>query len=227
MRILVVEDSERMGRTLKRGLTEEGYAVEVVADGRDALGRATGGAYDLILLDVNLPGMDGFSFARRLRQERSDVPVLMVTARDAVEDRVTGLDAGADDYLLKPFRFEELLARIRALLRRPGARREPVLAFGDLRLDPAKGQAFRGERALALSAREFALLRFFLHHAGEVLSRGRIYDAVWSVDYDGGSNVLEVYVNYLRNKLEAEGEPRVLHTVRGRGYTLDRPEGGA
>lgn len=225
MRVLVVEDSARMAQLLKKGLSEECYAVDTAADGVEGLHLARGGEYDLVILDVNLPGLDGFSLIRALRQARSDVPVIMVTARDGVADRVAGLDGGADDYLVKPFAFEELLARIRALLRRPGSCAEPVLRYGDIELDPAKGQATRAGRVLPLSAREFALLRVLLANADRVMPRARLYAAVWNSDYDGLSNVLEVYVNYLRNKLEEGGGSRVIHTLRGRGYVLgEKPE---
>jgi DNA-binding response OmpR family regulator len=220
MRILVIEDSERMAQSLKKGLAEEGFAVDVAADGREGLRLARGGEYDLVLLDVNLPGLDGFSVIKELRKARSDVPVVMVTARDALEDRIQGLDAGADDYVAKPFSFQELLARIRAVTRRPGARSQPVLRFGDIELDPATGRATRGGRALDLSAREFSLLGAFMRNEGRILGRAALYEAVWGSEYDGLSNVLDVYVNYLRNKLEADGGGRVIHTVRGRGYVF-------
>ncbi|HOX06241.1 MAG TPA: response regulator transcription factor [Planctomycetota bacterium] len=226
MRILVVEDSSRMAAVLKKGLTEECYAVDVAADGITGLHMAGGGEYDLVLLDVNLPGMDGFALLRALREKRSDVPVVMVTARDNVRDRIEGLDSGADDYVVKPFSFEELLARIRATMRRAGAREEPELRFEDIMLNPARGHAERGGRPLSLSAREFALLRTFLANAGRVMTRARLYESVWNAEYDGLSNVLDVYVNYLRNKLESGGGSRVIHTVRGRGYQFGAPPDG-
>lgn len=224
MRILVIEDSTRMAQTLKRGLTEECYAVDVEGDGIAGLQMARTGDYDLILLDVNLPGMDGFTLIRKLRETRSDIPVIMVTARDKVQERVEGLDGGADDYLVKPFAFEELLARIRALLRRPGARAEAILRFQDIELDPASGRALRNGRNMALSAREFSLLRVFLSNPRRILTRARLYESVWNNEYDGLSNVLDVYVNYLRNKLEDTGGERVIHAVRGRGYILGEEE---
>jgi DNA-binding response OmpR family regulator len=220
MKVLVVEDSDRMAATLKKGLGEEGIVVEVAADGPTGLGLAAAGDFDLVLLDVNLPGMDGFEVIRRLRKTRSDVPVIMVTARDTVQDRIDGLNGGADDYVTKPFSFGELLARVRAVTRRPGARAEPIMRFDDIELDPASGRATRGGRPLDLSAREFALLKAFLARQGHVLTRAQLYETVWGGDYDGLSNVLDVYVNYLRNKLENDGGRRVLHTVRGRGYTF-------
>ena len=223
MKVLVVEDSPRLAASLKKGLSEESFSVDVAQDGTSGLHLARSGDYDLVLLDLNLPGMDGMDVVRELRKSRSDVPVVMVTARDAVEDRVGGLDAGADDYVTKPFSFQELLARIRAVMRRPGARAEPVLRVGDVELDPAAGRATRGRHALDLSAREFALLWAFMRNAGRVVSRAALYEAVWGAEYDGLSNVLDVYVNYLRNKLEAGGGGRVIHTVRGRGYAFGDP----
>ena len=218
MRVLVVEDSVRMARSLKKGLTEEGYDVDLAGNGNEGLQQARSGDYDLVLLDVNLPGIDGFAFIRQLRIERSDVPVIFLTARDSVSDRVEGLNFGGDDYLVKPFAFDELLARMRALLRRPGARAKPHLCFDDIDLDPGKGQAFRKGKLLPLSAREYALLHVFMANANQVMSRARLIEAVWNSNYDGQSNILEVYVNYLRNKLEDNGGSRVIFTVRGQGY---------
>lgn len=220
MRVLVIEDSARLAQSYKKGLTEESYAVDLAHDGVAGLRMAQSGEYDLVILDVNLPGLDGFTLMKQLRQSRSDVPVLMVTARDGVDDRIAGLDAGADDYLLKPFSYGELLARMRALLRRPGARAQTVLKFGGIELDPSSGRATGGGRHLPLSAREFSLLRVLLANPNRVMSRARLFEAVWSAEYDGLSNVLDVYVNYLRNKLADAGLPRVIHTVRGRGYVL-------
>ncbi len=207
-----------MAQALKKGLEEECYSVEIATEGISGLSLAAGGDYDLVLLDINLPGMDGFTLMRELRSKRSDVPVIMVTARDDVRDRIEGLDGGADDYIVKPFSFEELLARVRATLRRPGGRAEPILRHGDIDLDSAQGRASRAGRSLDLSAREFALLRVFMTNIGRVLTRTRLYESVWGTDYDGNSNVLDVYVNYLRGKLEAGGLTRVIHTLRGRGY---------
>ena len=224
MRVLVVEDSPRMAQTLQKGLAEECYAVDLASDGQQGLRMARGGDYDAVLLDVNLPGMDGFALVRELRKVRSDVPVLMVTARDTVEDRIQGLDGGADDYVTKPFSFQELLARIRAVTRRPGARAQPVLRHADVELDPASGRATRGGSPLELSAREFALLAALMRNAGRIMSRSALYEAVWGSEYDGLSNVLDVYVNYLRNKLEADKGDRLIHTVRGRGYTFGDPQ---
>ncbi len=220
MRVLIVEDSGRMAKCLSKGLSEECFATDIAPDGIDGLSMASSGVYDLVLLDINLPGMDGFELIRQLKQRRSDVPVIMVTARDGVADRIEGLDLGADDYLTKPFSFDELLARIRAVMRRPGSRSEPVLGVEDVELDPARGTARRGDRKLTLSAREFSLLRVLMSNADRVMSRSRLYDSVWGTDHDGSSNVLEVYINYLRNKLEDAGESRIIHTVRGRGYVF-------
>jgi two-component system OmpR family response regulator len=224
MKVLVIEDSERMAQTLKRGLGEEGYVVDVATDGPSGLRLASAGDFDLVLLDVNLPGMDGMRLVRELRKTRSDVPVVMVTARDSVQDRIEGLDGGADDYVTKPYSFSELLARVRAVMRRPGARAEPVLGFADVQLDPATGRATRAGQPLDLSAREFALLRAFIAKPGYILTRAQLYETVWGSEYDGLSNVLDVYVNYLRNKLEDGGGSRLIHTVRGRGYVFgDNP----
>lgn len=220
MRVLVIEDSPRLAQSFKKGLSEESYAVDNALNGIDGLHMAQSGEYDLVILDINLPGMDGFTLIQRLRETRSDVPVLMVTARDTIEDKIKGLDLGADDYLPKPFIYSELLARMRALLRRPGARAQAILKYKDIELDPASGRVLRAGKQLALSAREFALLHVFLANPNRILSRARLFEAVWNMDYDGVSNVLDVYVNYLRNKIEILGEPKVIHTVRGRGYVF-------
>jgi DNA-binding response OmpR family regulator len=221
--ILVVEDSMRMAASLKKGLKEESFNVTVEHDGLTGLNLAVSGEFDIVLLDVNLPSMDGFAFIRELRLNRSDIPVIMVTARDSIADRIEGLDGGADDYLVKPFAFEELLARMRALLRRPGSRSLPALKFADIVLDPVAGVAQRAGRNLMLSVREFSLLRALLAYQNRVLSRAALYDAVWCGP-EGGSNIVDVYINYLRNKLESHGS-RVIFTVRGRGYVLgDDPQ---
>ncbi len=223
MRILVVEDEERIAGFIRRGLEEEGYAVDVASDGEDGLERAQTAEYDLIVLDLMLPKLNGLEVLRRLRAAGSAAPVLVLTARDAVEDKIKGLDTGADDYLTKPFSFDEFLARIRALLRRGTATHEAALRVGDLALDLVSRLATRKERSIELSAREFSLLEYFMRNPGAVISRTRIYHHVWDYSYDGLSNVVDVYVNYLRKKLEAGGEPRMIHTVRGHGYVL-RPE---
>jgi len=226
MRVLVVEDEARIAGFIKKGLEEESYAVDVVGDGPAALDWVLGADYDLILLDVMLPGLNGFEVCRLLRNRGVSTPVLMLTARDDVDDRVTGLDAGADDYLPKPFAFKELLARMRALTRRsaaaPGA--ETVLALADLQLDTVTHLARRGERDIELTAKEYALLEYFMRHPRRPLSRTMIRESIWGYDYYGASNVVDVYVRHLRQKLELNGESPLLHTVRGVGYKLDDPE---
>jgi two-component system, OmpR family, response regulator len=226
VRVLVVEDEVRMAGLLKRALKEEGHAVDVAADGPQGLWLATENEYGAIVLDVMLPGMDGFQLCRRLRESGAWAPVLMLTARDGVTDRVRGLDAGADDYLVKPFSLLELAARLRALARRDGSCRPPVLAEGDLRLDPASKQAWRARTELHLSPKEYSLLEFFLRHPGQVLTRSAIIEAVWDFAYDGGSNVVDQYVNYLRRKIDAPFGRRDLETVRGMGYRLRRAGSG-
>jgi two-component system response regulator MprA len=218
-RILVVEDDAKIADLLRRGLAFEGYAVDAAADGEAALAHARDRAPDVVILDLMLPGMNGLEVCRRLRAG-SDVPILMLTARGAVADRVKGLDSGADDYLVKPFAFEELLARIRALLRRRQPAEEQVLHFADLTMDTGTRKVTRGERDIELTAKEFDLLELFLMNPRQVLTRDTLYDRIWGYDFGGESNILEVYVRYLRAKLEAGGEPRLLHTVRGVGYAL-------
>jgi len=217
--ILVIEDEERILTFLRRGLIYEGYRVETAIDGAAGLASARDNPPDLVILDWMLPGIDGLEVCRRLRAA-SSVPILMLTAKDAVSDRVQGLDAGADDYLVKPFALDEVLARLRALLRRAKPETPEVLTFADLRLDTGTHQAFRGERAIELTAKEYELLELFLQHPRQVLTREVIYDRVWGYDFGGESNIIEVYVRYLRQKTEAEGEERLLHTVRGVGYVL-------
>jgi heavy metal response regulator len=221
MRILVVEDERKVASFIRQGLEEEGYAVDVASDGAAAEDMALGeAAYDLIVLDVMLPKRDGFAVLRTLRERRVATPVLLLTARDRVPDKVTGLDLGADDYLTKPFAFEEFLARVRALLRRRAAQRTPVLQLADLRLDPASRQVTRGSRTISLTAREYALLEYFLRNAGRVLTRPMLAEHVWGIDFDPESNVIDVYVGYLRRKIDLPGETRLLHTTRGAGYVL-------
>ncbi|HKZ75707.1 MAG TPA: response regulator transcription factor [Actinomycetota bacterium] len=220
MRVLVVEDEAKMAGLLKRGLEEEGYAVDTAGDGREALWLATENHYDVIVLDVMLPDLDGFEVCRRLRDAGRWSPVLMLTARDAVPDRVSGLDAGADDYLTKPFSFAELLARVRALVRRGTAERPPVLAAGDLTLDPATRRVARGDASIELTAKEFALLEFLMRYPGEVLSRTRLIEHVWDFAYEGDSNVVDVYVRYLREKVDRPFGTDSIETVRGAGYRL-------
>lgn len=225
-RILVVEDEESILQFLERGLTYEGYRVDTATDGVEGLSLAVKTPPDLVVLDWMLPeitpGLDGLEVCRRLR-EYSDVPILMLTAKDAVDDRVRGLDAGADDYLVKPFALNELLARVRALLRRTKPEGPEVLTFSDLSLDTGTHLAWRGEHQIELTAKEYDLLELFLRHPRQVLTRDVIYDRVWGYDFGGESNIIEVYVRYLRQKVEAGGKPRLLHTVRGVGYVLREP----
>jgi len=222
MRLLVVEDAQKLARTLKRGLEREGYAVDTLGDGDAALTRLRSrhDEYDLVVLDVMLPGVDGYVVCRDLRERGLTVPVLMLTARDATSDKVTGLDSGADDYLVKPFAFEELVARVRTLLRRPRAALPVVLSAGDLTLDPAGRVVRRGDRPVELTAREFALLEFLLRHKGEVVSRERILDHVWDDEADAFSNVIDVHLKNLRRKVDRPGEPSLIDTVRGVGYCI-------
>jgi two-component system copper resistance phosphate regulon response regulator CusR len=216
-RILVVEDEAAIADFIVRGLREEGYTVEHSSEGHDAWHRLAAESWDAVLLDWWLPGVDGLALLQRFRGNGGETPVLLLTARDAISDRVRGLDAGADDYLCKPFAFEELLARVRALTRRPDRRCSTLLTGEDVSIDLATQRAERAGRKLDLTAKEHALLLLFLRHTGEVLSRTRIYEQVWDERYDGVSNALEVHIMELRRKLEAHG-PRLIHTVRGRGY---------
>jgi two-component system, OmpR family, response regulator len=220
VRLLVAEDETKMARLLKRGLEEEGYAVDTAGDGREALWLATENPYDAVILDVMLPELDGFEVSRRLRAAGRWTPVLMLTARDAIPDRVAGLDAGADDYLTKPFSFSELLARLRALVRRGAPERPPVLRVGALTLDPATRRVTRDELAVELTAKEFALLEYLMRHPGEVLSRSRLIEHVWDFAYEGDSNVVDVYVRYLREKVDRPFGADSIETVRGAGYRL-------
>jgi two-component system OmpR family response regulator len=220
MRVLVVEDEVRMASLLRRGLSEEGYAIDLAGNGLEAVWRATEFSYDAVVLDVLLPGIDGFEVCRRLRDGGCWVPVVMLTARSDVADRVRGLDAGADDYLAKPFSFAELCARLRALIRRGAPERPALLEAGDLRLDPAGRRAWRGETELDLSAREFALLDFLLRNAGRVVTRTMILEHVWDVAFDPASNVVDQYVAYLRRKIDRPFGVAQLETVRGAGYRL-------
>ncbi|MEW2140031.1 response regulator transcription factor [Streptomyces sp. NPDC005409] len=233
-RILVVDDEPAVREALRRSLAFEGYAVQTAVDGLDALDKAASYAPDLIVLDIQMPRMDGLTAARRLRAAGSVTPVLMLTARDTVGDRVTGLDAGADDYLVKPFELDELFARVRALLRRSSyapqgggeGGHEDVLTFGDLRMDLATREVTRAGRPVELTRTEFTLLEMFLAHPRQVLTREQILKTVWGFDFEPSSNSLDVYVMYLRRKTEAGGEPRVVHTVRGVGYVLRAGESG-
>ncbi len=221
MRILVVEDEQRLGRLLRRSLEAARHVVDVAMDGETGLAAAQGGEYDVIILDLGLPDIDGVEVCRRLRAARVATPVLMLTARDEIEDRVHGLDAGADDYVGKPFALSELLARVRALSRRPQPE-EPAgeLRLADLRLDVPARRAWRGDQPLTLSAREFALLEFMLRHAGQVLTRQQIIEQVWRYDFDGLDTIVDTYIHYLRDKVDAKAAPRLVRTVRGVGYVL-------
>ena len=219
-RLLVVDDEPAVRESLERALVAEGYGVLLASDGEEALAAVERDRPDLVLLDVLMPTLDGLAACRRLRAGGNRLPVLMLTARDGVGDRVAGLDAGADDYLVKPFALDELLARIRALLRRAAPEAGGPLQFADLALDPSTHQAKRGERQLELTLTEFSLLELFLRNPRQVLTRSLVYERVWGWDFGPSSNSLDVYVGYLRRKLEAGGEPRVLQTVRGVGYVL-------
>ncbi len=225
MRVLVVEDEPKMARLLSRGLSERGDVVVVATTAEDGLAEAEDGDFDVALLDVMLPGADGFALCRQLRERAIWVPVLMLTARSAVEDRIAGLDAGADDYLAKPFSLEELLARIRALARRQPVERPPRLTVGDLTLDPATRRVWRGAHEIALSAKELALLETFMRRPEQVLTRGQLLDHAWDIAYENRSNVVDVYVRYLRKKVDRPFGRHTLQTVRGTGYRLSLADG--
>jgi heavy metal response regulator len=223
MRLLVVEDEQKVARFVRRGLEEEGYAVDVASDGETGLAMALDRVHDLIVLDIQLPKLDGLRVLRELRQAGVSTPVLLLTVRANVEDKVLGLDAGADDYLTKPFAFQELVARVRALLRRRAEAAPPVLQVADLCLDPARRMVRRGDQKIDLTPREFALLDYFMRHPGRVLTRTMIAEHVWDYSFDPTTNVIDVYVNYLRKKIDAGRQPKLLHTVRGVGYVLKVP----
>ncbi len=218
-RILVIEDEERIRQFLQRGLSFEGYRVDTAEDGQIGLDLARENPPDLVLLDLMLPGMDGIEVCKRIRAV-SDVPILMLTAKETIEDRVVGLDAGADDYLVKPFAFDELMARVRALLRRAQPTQPQIYRFADLELDTGTRQGQRGGRIFDLTAKEYELLELFMRHPRQVLTRDLIFDRVWNYDFGGESNIIEVYVRYLRQKTEENGQSRLIHTVRGIGYVL-------
>lgn len=224
MRILVVEDEAKMSGFIKRGLEEEGAAVDVSSDGQDGLFRASSGNYDLIVLDITLPGIDGLDVCRKLREGHLSTPILLLTARDSVEMKVRGLDSGADDYLTKPFAFAELLARIRALRRRDRSEVSLRLQIGDLVLDPLTRRVTRANQPITLTSKEFALLECFMRHPDQVLSRTVLSEKVWDETFDALTNVIDVYINYLRNKVDRNFSPKLIHTVRGAGYVLRRPE---
>jgi two-component system OmpR family response regulator len=220
MRVLVVEDEVKLAALIRKALREQGMVADVAVRGEDALWMAAATAYDVIVLDVNLPGIDGFDVARRLRGDAIRTPILMLTARDAVDDRITGLDTGADDYVVKPFAFGELFARVRALARRGPVDRAPVLQMGDLTLDPATRTVRRGEVEIPLSAKEFQLLEVFMRRPGQVLSRYDLLEGAWEMEYENRSNVVDVYVRYLRDKIDRPFGVQSIETVRGAGYRL-------
>jgi two-component system, OmpR family, response regulator len=226
MRVLIVEDEAKMAGLLRKGLRQEGIAADHAAKGEDALWMAGSTEYDAIVLDLMLPGIDGFEVCRRLRGDGVISPILMLTARDGVPDRVAGLDSGADDYLVKPFSYAELLARLRALARRGNGERSPQLSVGDLRMDPAKRQVWRREMAIELSAKEFAVLEVFMRRPGEVLSRFQLLEHAWDYDYENRSNIVDSYVRLLRRKIDKPFGVESIQTVRGAGYRL-RENGGA
>jgi len=220
MRLLLVEDEKKVSSFIKKGLEEEGYAVDSASDGETGLMMGLDGVHDLIILDINLPGKDGLDVLQELRKKKVTTPVLLLTVRAAIEDKVIGLDTGADDYLTKPFAFQELLARVRALLRRQTDAEAPLLKVADLILDPARRLVYRGQEKIELSTKEFALLDYFMRNPDRVLTRTMIADHVWDYDFDPMTNVIDVYVNYLRNKIETGHEPKLIHTVRGVGYVM-------
>lgn len=220
MRILVVEDERKVASFIRQGLGEEGYAVDVASNGEEGLAMARDGVHDLIILDIGLPKMNGLQVLQELRRRKVTTPVLLLTVRATIEDKVLGLDAGADDYLTKPFAFQELVARVRALLRRRAEGGPAVLQFADLTLDPARHTAFRGGQKIDLTSKEFALLDYFMRNPGRVLTRTMIIEHVWDYDFDTGTNVVDVYVNYLRKKIDSDREPKLIHTIRGVGYVM-------
>lgn len=223
MRILVIEDEHKLAGILKRGLQEHGYAVDIAYDGEDGLAFAETGEQDLIILDIMLPSLDGLEVARRLRARRMNTPILMLTARDAVDDRVRGLDSGADDYLTKPFAFRELVARVRALLRRDEMIKDPLLRVANLEVDTVSHEVRRDGRLIPLASKEYAVLEYLVRNANRVLTRTQIAEHVWDYDFTAMSNVVDVYIRYLRRKLDDNFEPKLLHTIRGTGYQLKVP----
>jgi DNA-binding response OmpR family regulator len=223
VRILIIEDDEAIVRMLSRGLAAHGHRLVSAENGEEGVAAARDESVELVLLDIALPGMDGQEVLRRIRVSRPNLPVLMLTARDDLQNKVTALNAGADDYLTKPFAFEELLARIRALTRRAGQPESTRLEAGDLRLDLLSRRCWRGDKSIELSSREFALLEHFMRHRGQVLSRQQLLSAIWDYSFDPGSNVVDVYVRYLRRKIDRPGEPSLIATVRGAGYRFEPP----
>ena len=223
MRILVVDDDRRLSAVIKRGLLEEAYAVDLAYDGEEGEYMAEVNPYDLIILDIMLPGKDGIEVCRELRSKKVNTPVLMLTAKDTVEDRVKGLDVGADDYLVKPFAFNELLARVRAILRREGMSKSPELRVADLTLDTLTRQVWRGERPIELTTKEYVILEYFMRHPNVVITRTMIEEHAWDYDFDSLSNLVDVYIRRLRRKIDGEGEASLIQTIRGAGYRLKAP----
>ena len=224
MRVLLVEDEKKVASFIKKGLEEHGYAVDLATDGKIGLAMALDQLHDLVILDINLPEIDGLSVLRQIRDKQMVTPVLLLTIRATIEDKVIGLDTGADDYLSKPFSFEELLARVRALLRRGSDSKTPLLKIADLSLDPATRQVFRGGNRIELTSKEFAILEYFMRNAGRVLTRSMIINHAWDYDYEAETNMVDVYINYLRKKMDAAYQPKLLHTIRGTGYVMREEE---
>jgi len=220
MRILIVEDEKKVASFVKRGLEEEQYAVDVAYDGEEGLYMATNNPYDLLILDIMLPKKDGLQIVKELRAKDITTPILCLTAKDKVEDVVAGLDSGSDDYLAKPFAFAELVARVRALLRRPSQDRGAEIVFADLRLDPVAHKVWRGDKEIILTAKEYALLEYFIRNPNKILTRTMIAEHVWDYNFDSFTNIIDVYVNYLRKKIDKDYEKKLIHTVRGVGYVL-------
>jgi heavy metal response regulator len=222
MRVLIIEDEKKVAGFLKNGLKEEGYAVDEAFDGQAGFDMAVENEYDLIILDLMLPGLDGIAVCKKLREQNNHTPILMLTAREAVKDKVIGLDAGADDYMTKPFAFEELLARIRVLLRKKPLSQELKLEIGDLVLDLITHKVKRGDEEIELTSKEYALLEFLMRNAGTVVTRTMIAEHVWDINFETFTNVIDVYINYLRNKIDRDRDDKLIHTVRGRGYVLKK-----
>ncbi|MDD4858757.1 MAG: response regulator transcription factor [Dehalococcoidales bacterium] len=222
MRVLVVEDERHLASIIKRGLLEEGYSVDTVYDGEEAEYMAENVAYDLIVLDIMIPKKDGIAVCRALRAKKVNTPILMLTARDSVEDRVKGLDSGADDYMVKPFAFSELLARIRALLRREAVPKTQKLQVGDLKLDTLTREVWRGQRAIELTTKEYSILEYFMRHPNAVITRSMLEENAWDYEYDSLSNIIDVYIRRLRRKIDEEGEESMIQTIRGAGYRLKK-----
>jgi len=220
MKILIVEDEKKIASFIKRGLTEEGYIVNTAYDGLEALNATLKNEYDLIVLDIMLPKMDGIELCLSLRKNNFKNPILMLTAKDQLEDKIKGLDSGADDYLTKPFAFEELLARIRALLRKSNNQISNILKVEDLEMDLITHKVKRGDKEIALTLKEFTLLEFLMRHPNQIITRNMIAEHVWDINFDTGTNIIDVYINYLRKKIDTEGKKKLIHTIRGRGYMI-------